>query len=92
MRLNRITKYLPDESSPKQSEVAKRPEADAAVAPSAFAALPAFAMPMFGLPLGPTVSPAAMNLYAIALADAQRKLAEHKSDSRDSAELELGDL
>jgi hypothetical protein len=98
MRLNRITKYFPSETTSEQPQQSVPPHADqtpaevAPVTPGAFAALPAFAMPMFGVPTAPMASSAAMNLYAIALDDAQRKLAQKKTEQRGSAEMELGDF
>jgi hypothetical protein len=98
MRLNRITKYLPAQASSKQPEPATGSSADlrsqdaAPLAPSAFAALPAFALPMFGAPTASPANAAAMNLYTIALKDAQRQVAQKKSGESGSAEMELGDL
>ncbi len=86
MRLNRIAKYLPAEASSTQAEQATGSSADprlqnaAPLASSAFAALPAFALPIIGASTAPPANVAAINLYSIALKDAQRQVAQKKSD------------
>jgi len=86
MAVNRIARYLQAEPMFEEFD-AEPPSRQPTFNPGAFAALPLTAIPMFGVQPAPAQPPSAMNIYAIALADAQRRLSEP-----DSADLDFGDF
>ena len=86
MVVNRITKYL--QAEPMYDDLFDEPQPQQpAVNPSAFAGLPLTAMPMFGAQAAPAQNPAALNIYALALAQAQQRLSR-----RHAADLDFGDF
>ena len=86
MAVNRIARYLQAEPMFDDYDAEPQPR-QPTFNPGAFAALPLGAIPLFGVQPAPAQPPATMNIYAIALADAQRRLSEP-----DSADLDFGDF
>jgi len=83
MLKNRISKYFaPPAESQEQPEPAK-------VNPSAFIAIPTGLAPGMPMPGGMQATP--MNIYEIALAEAQRKIAEQRANEMDDLSGWLGD-
>ena len=86
MVVNRITKYLKSRGLDQERPVEAEPE-QPTINLSAFAGLPLATMPFFGAPPAPAQPPAALNIYAIARAEAEQRLSRPKL-----ADLDFGDF